>query len=224
MCDSGEDLLIIFDTPTFPRYNTVMVNKKDKNEVQEELEITTDHDHSDMIDPELSDIEDAEENKLKILKTKLKDAEEKSRDMHEELQRAKADFLNARKRLEDERARDKDRMTINHIEKLLPLCDSFFLAMQDTMAMEASDPKWRKGIEGTYTQLKSVLDSYKVTAFNPIGEQFDPTRHEALSMIHIDDEAQNNRIISIIQQGYELKVGDRNELIRPARVTVGTLE
>ncbi len=201
-----------------------MVNKKDKDEVHEELEITTDTDHSDMIDPELSDIEQSEENKLKILKTKLKDVEEKSRDIHEELQRAKADFLNARKRLEDERARDKDRLTINHIEKLLPLCDSFFLAMQDVSAMEASDPKWRKGIEGTYAQLKSLLNSYKVSAFNPVGEIFDPTRHEALSMVHVDDETQNNRIINIIQQGYELKVGDQSELIRPARVTVGTLE
>ncbi len=201
-----------------------MVNKKEKDEVHEELEITTDTDHSDMIDPELSDIEDAEDNKLKTFKTKLKDAEQKSRDLNEEVQRAKADFLNARKRLEDERARDKDRLTINHIEKLLPLCDSFFLAMQDTSAMDASDPKWRKGIEGTYAQLRSLLDSYKVTAYNPVGELFDPSRHEALSMVPVDDELQNNRIIHIIQQGYELKVGDSNELIRPARVTVGTLE
>lgn len=201
-----------------------MVNKKDKDEVHEELEITTDTDHSDMTDPELSDIEQSEENKLKTLKTKLIDTEEKCRNLNEEVQRAKADFLNARKRLEDERARDKDRLTINHIEKLLPLCDSFFLAMQDEKAMEASDPKWRKGIEGTYAQLKSLLDSYKVTAFNPVGEIFDPSHHEALSMIHVDDESQNNRVINIIQQGYELKVGDSNELIRPARVTVGTLE
>ena len=201
-----------------------MVNKKDLREVQDEIEITRDTDHADTTDPELSDIEDAEEDKLKTLKTKLKDAEEKSRDIHEELQRAKADFLNARKRLEDERARDKDRLTINHIEKLLPLCDSFFLAMQDVSAMEASDPRWRKGIEGTYAQLKSVMESYKVTAFNPVGELFDPARHEALSMIHVDDTDQNNRIINIIQQGYELTVGDSTELIRPARVTVGTLE
>ena len=201
-----------------------MVNKKDKYEVQDELEITTDTDHTDMIDPELSDIENEEDNKLKTLKTKLKEAEQKSRDLHEELQRSKADFLNARKRLEEERLRDKERSIIKHIEKLLPLCDSFFLAMQDTKALDASDPNWRKGIEGTYAQLKSVMDSYHITAFNPVGEEFDPSRHEALSMVHVEDATKNNRIISIIQQGYEIKQGDIKELIRPARVTVGTLE
>ena len=190
----------------------------------DDIKAIDDTDLTDTTDIELEETEATEANKIKVLRDKLQTADSKSRDLHEELQRAKADFLNARKRLEDERARDKDRLTINHIEKLLPLCDSFFLAMQDTHAMEASDPRWRKGIEGTYAQLKSVMDSYKVTAFNPVGELFDPSRHEALSMIHVDDESKNNRIISIIQQGYELTVGDQNELIRPARVTVGTLE
>ena len=201
-----------------------MVNKKDKYEVQDELEITTDTDHTDMIDPELSDIENNEDNKLKTLKTKLKEAEQKSRDLHEELQRSKADFLNARKRLEDERLRDRERAAVTHIEKLLPLCDSFYLAMRDTAALEASDPKWRRGIEGTYAQLKSIMDSYGISAYDPTGETFDPTRHEALSMITVTDPAMNNQIISVIQQGYEQKRGDQTELIRPARVTVGELE
>ncbi|MES2749440.1 MAG: nucleotide exchange factor GrpE [Patescibacteria group bacterium] len=201
-----------------------MVNKKDKHEGDEGLEITTDTDHSEMPDPELSDIEQNEENKLKTLKTKLKEAEEKNRELLEELQRTKADFLNARKRLEEDRARDKERSVIKHIEKLLPVCDSFFLAMQDVKAMDESDQKWRRGIEGTYAQLKSVMDAYHVVAFNPVGELFDPTRHEALSMVPVTDAEQNNRIINIIQQGYELKQGEKTELIRPARVTVGTIE
>lgn len=201
-----------------------MVNKKDKDEVHEELEITTDTDHSDMIDSELSDIEDAEENKLKTLKAKLNDSEERNREQLEESQRTKADFLNARKRLEEERLRDRERAMITHIEKLLPLCDSFFLAMQDSAALEASDPKWRRGIEGTYNQLKGIMDSYGITAFNPTGEIFNPALHEALSLVKVENPDQNNRIINIIQQGYELKRGDTTELIRPARVTVGTLE
>lgn len=217
-------VFLLFDTNLFCGYNTCMVNKKDTDEVQDDLEFTADTDTIETSDPELSDIEEAEDNKLKTLKTKLTDSEERNREQLEELQRTKADFLNARKRLEEERLRDRERAMITHIEKLLPLCDSFFLAMQDSASLEASDPKWRRGIEGTYNQLKGIMDSYGITAFNPTGEIFNPALHEALSLVKIENPEQNNRIINIIQQGYELKRGETTELIRPARVTVGTLE
>jgi molecular chaperone GrpE len=198
-----------------------MVNNKNTDEVQDDIEIDNDTVHTDTTDPELSDIEDVEENKLKTLKTKLKEAEEKNRDLHEELQRTKADFLNARKRLEDERAKDKSRQTINHIEKLLPVCDSFYLAMLDKDAWALADEKWRKGVEGILSQLNNVLSSYNITSYNPLGTTFDHARHEALSMIPVTDESQNNVIISVIQLGYEISQGDSTELIRPARVAVG---
>lgn len=198
-----------------------MVNKHDNNEVQDDIEITNDTNEIDSTDPELSDIEDAEENKLKTLRTKLKEAEDKARNLHEELQRTKADFLNGKRRLEEERVRDKERAAVTHIEKLLPLCDSFYLAMRDNAQLEALDPKWRQGIEGTYSLLKGIITSYGIVSYDPTGELFDPNRHEALSMISVTDKDQDNRIISVIQQGYEQTQGDTTEIIRPARVTVG---
>jgi hypothetical protein len=53
-----------------------MVNKKDTDEVQDELEITTETDTTETNDPELFEIENDEDNKLKTLKTKLKESEE----------------------------------------------------------------------------------------------------------------------------------------------------
>ncbi len=198
-----------------------MVNKKDTDEVQDDLEFTEDTDTTEASDPELSDIEDAEDNKLKTLKTKLKESEEKNRDLLEELQRSRADFLNGKRRLEDERARDKTRLTISHVEKLLPLCDSFYLAMLDKETWAKADEKWRKGVEGIASQLTSVMQSYKVTAFDPTGESFDHNRHEALAQVPVTDASHNNRVISVIQLGYEIEVDGNKELIRPARVTVG---
>ncbi len=198
-----------------------MVNKKDTDKVQDELEITTDTEHTDQSDPELFEIENDEDNKLKTLKTKLKDSEEKNRNLLEELQRSKADFLNGKRRLEEDRLRDKARLTISHVEKLLPMCDSFYLAMLDRETWEKADEKWRKGVEGIHTQLTSVLTSYGVTSFDPTGTQFDHNRHEALAQVPVTDEAQNNQVISVIQLGYEMEVNGTKELIRPARVTVG---
>ena len=198
-----------------------MVNKNDTDEVQDELEITNDTDTTEVSEPELSEIENEEENKLKTLKTKLKESEEKNRDLLEELQRSRADFLNGKRRLEDERARDKTRLTISHVDKLLPLCDSFYLAMLDKETWAKADEKWRKGVEGIASQLTSVMQSYKVTAFDPTGESFDHNRHEALAQVPVTDESHNNRVISVIQLGYEIEVDGNKELIRPARVTVG---
>jgi molecular chaperone GrpE len=200
-----------------------MVNKQDNDSVQDDIEITNDTTDTINIDTELEDAEATDANKIKSLREKLKEADAKYRDLHEEVQRNKADFLNARKRLEDERVRDRERVAFNHIEKLLPLCDSFHLAMMDTKALETIDPKWRQGIEGIYSQMKGLVESYGVTAYDPTGMEFDPTRHEALSMITVTDAAQNNRVITVIQQGYEQKRGVTTEIIRPARVTVGEI-
>jgi molecular chaperone GrpE len=200
-----------------------MVNKQDNDSVQDDIDITNDTTDTINIDTELEDAEATDANKIKSLREKLKEADAKYRDLHEEVQRNKADFLNARKRLEDERVRDRERVAFNHIEKLLPLCDSFHLAMMDTKALETIDPKWRQGIEGIYSQMKGLVESYGVTAYDPTGMEFDPTRHEALSMITVTDAAQNNRVITVIQQGYEQKRGVTTEIIRPARVTVGEI-
>lgn len=195
-----------------------MVNKKDSEVVQDDVEIT--NDNPDMAEPELEDIEENTDQKIKSLRTKLTNAEQEARTLREEMQRAKADFLNAKRRLEEERKLDKERTVVAHIEKLLPLCDSFYLAMLDTEAWEKGDEKWRKGVEGINAQLQNVLTSYNVKPYNPQGEQFDPHRHEALSSVPTDTQAEHNTVKSVIQLGYERTVGDSTDVIRPARVTV----
>lgn len=201
-----------------------MVNNNEQDMQNEDIETINESDTTNTTDIELEDQEETDAQKIKSLRDKLKEADSKNRNLLEEVQRSKADFLNARKRLEDERYRERERAAIAHIQKLLPLCDSFYLAMRDTAALEASDPKWRRGIEGTYAQLKGIMDSYGISAYDPTGETFDPMRHEALSMVTVTDPAQNNQIISVIQQGYEQRRDDTTELIRPARVTVGEIE
>jgi molecular chaperone GrpE len=170
---------------------------------------------------EIVDDEATAAQKLKVLRTKLQEATDKNRELHEEVQRTKADFLNARKRLEDEQVRSRERDTVKHIEKLLPLADSFYLAMLDKVAWEKADEKWRKGIEGINNQLTSILRGYGVSAVDPTGTIFDPVTHEALSTIPVTDEALHNQVITVMQLGYIRVSGDSEEIIRPARVTVG---
>ncbi len=195
------------------------MNKKTKNDdVHDDIE----HVDTDTIDEnELEDIEESSETKIKKLRTQLQESEKEKLQYLEDLQRAKAEFLNAKRRLEEERITDKERAVTKQIEKLLPMCDSFQMAMANKEAWDAIDTTWRRGVESIYTQLQSILTSYGVVEVNPIGVEFNPNEHEAMSSVSVTDTEQNNKIISVIQNGFIRTVGEKSELIRPARVIVG---
>jgi molecular chaperone GrpE len=201
----------------------VMVNKKHENKNQEDLEIT--NEDTEITEPDLADVEAREVDIIKSLRDKLKVCDQEKREILEETQRVKADFLNARKRLEEERLKDRERSIIGHIERLLPLCDSFQMAMADKESWDKADANWRKGVEGIYSQLQSILNSYNVKILNPVGQAFDPYKHEALSNVATDDEKQHDKIMTVIQMGYEMQRNDGTfEQIRPARVAIGVYE
>lgn len=198
-----------------------MVKKYDNNEA-DDIEITNEPTESTASTEE--DLEVTEEytaDTIKDLRAKLRAAEEAKRDSLEELQRQKADFLNAKRRLEEDKHNDRQRSLNKHIELLLPLCDSFYLAQHDTETWSAVDEKWRKGVEGIYNQLQNLLASYQVHAFDPTGHPFDPNRQEAISNVQVYDEAAHDTVVNVVQLGYERINETTTDVIRPARVVVG---
>ncbi len=200
-----------------------MVNKNDKQNTQDDVEITSMETEEN--EPELEEIENGVNGFNNTLRDKLKVCEAEKREVLEELQRAKADFLNAKKRLEEERLRDRERSLIKHIESLIPLCDSFQVAMSDKSVWEKADENWRKGIEGINAQLQNILSSSNVVVINPKGEHFSPHQHEALSTQRVEGIEAHEKVMEVVQMGYELKKNDgTTELIRPARVIIGTYE
>jgi len=198
-----------------------MVNIDNENE-EVDLEITNEE-QPEIEETELVDLEEKAGNKLKKMREKLARCDEEKKQILDESQRAKADFLNARKRLEEERIRDRVRYQQKHVMEMLPLCDSFQMAMSDKEAWEKADENWRKGIEGIHTQLLKILESYGVKAVDPVGEHFDPHKHEAIGTEEVDDEKLKDTVISVVQRGYEMTHGDTAEIIRPARVTTGVM-
>jgi molecular chaperone GrpE len=197
-----------------------MVNKKHNDTAQDDVEITSED--TDTHEPELEELEEKQDSFNNTLRDKLKACETEKREILEEAQRTKADFLNARKRLEEERKRDRERSTISHIEDLIPLCDSFQVAMGNKEVWEKADANWRKGIEGINAQLQNILAQNQVRSINPVGEAFNPHAHEALSTAPVTDKKAHDTVVAVIQMGYELTRGDgTTELIRPARVVIG---
>lgn len=200
-----------------------MVNMNNNDKHEEEVEITNE-DQPEIEESELVDLEEKADNKLKKLREKLARCEEEKKTILDESQRARADFLNARKRLEEERANDRIRYKKQHVMELLPLCDSFQMAMSDVDTWEKADKSWRTGIEGIHSQLMRLLEQYHVRAFDPQGEHFNPHSHEAVGMETVEDEKLKDTVISVVQRGYEMKIGDTTEIIRHARVTIGNIE
>lgn len=168
-------------------------------------------------DLELEDVEGSLSEKLKQLRSELKESQKEKQQYLDGWQREKADLLNIKRRAGEEVERERERALESHIERLLPLCDSFEMAMNNTEAWEKADPVWRKGIEQIHTQLQSILTSYGVEGVGTVGEAFDPYQHEAVSSEQVTDEKQHNTVTAIYQKGY--RVGER--LVRPAKVIVG---
>lgn len=189
-------------------------------------EITTDIDNqavNEQSEIDLTDTEEMAEVKIKTLREKLARCEEERRHAVEDVQRHRAEFLNAKKRLENDTAIQVTRAKQAFIASIIPLCDSFTMAMSNQDTWEAVDTTWRKGVEGIYAQLQSVLTQYQVTAHTPEGEPFDPNRHEAVGEVAVINTDDQGVIQTVIQPGYTMSGEDNHEiLVRPARVIVGT--
>lgn len=165
--------------------------------------------------------EEGAASKMKKMQHKAKALDTEKKQILEELQRCKADSLNAKKRYEEEKSTAVDRSQVKFIESLLPLCDSFHMAMGNTEVWQQVDEKWRKGIEGIRMQLDAVLKQYNVETQEPLGEEFDPKKHEALSEQEVDKAEDHGKILQLVQVGYLMRMGDKETLVRPARVIVG---
>ena len=95
------------------------------------------------------------------------------------------------------------------------------LAVRDSLEMglaageDADIESLRQGKEATLKQLVTVLERFGVEELDPLGEPFDPTMHEAMTMQPSAD-AEPGSVLSVFQKGYALN----GRLLRPARVVV----
>ncbi|MCE4542837.1 MULTISPECIES: nucleotide exchange factor GrpE [unclassified Caballeronia] len=131
--------------------------------------------------------------------------------LKEDFLRAKAEAENVRRRSQEDVAKAHKFAIENFAENLLPVLDSLEAALAD----QSSDlAKVREGVELTLRQLTGALEKGRVIAVNPVGEKFDPHRHQAISMVPAEQDP--NTVVTVLQKGYV--IADR--VLRPALVTV----
>ena len=160
--------------------------------------------------------EKKDKEKLRDLRSALKQSQTESRENLTALQRSRADYVNLKKELDEIRTVTKQKTIQSMVEDILPVLDSFDMAMGNTAAWEAVDKNWRTGIEYIYSQLKNTLESYGVSAIDTAGVRFDPNIHEPMETITTDIESQDDMVQKIVQKGYQ----SNDRVIRPAKVVV----
>ena len=139
--------------------------------------------------------------------TELEQAQADAASHLSDLQRLNAEYVNFSKRAKREQEAARGRGVEDVLSALLPVLDDITRAKQ---AGELSGP-----FEAISDKLGGILSKYGVEAFGEIGEEFDPTLHEAL-MHQPSAEATSTTITALVETGY--KIGDR--VVRAARVVV----
>jgi molecular chaperone GrpE len=126
--------------------------------------------------------------------------------------RAQADFENYRKRAAREAAVAGERARGGLVRELLPVVDNLERALASA---QEGEQHLAEGVRLVHSELIAVLERNGVEQFDPRGEAFDPTVHEALST-RTEDGAEPGVVLDVIEKGYRTN----GAVLRPARVVV----
>jgi molecular chaperone GrpE len=128
--------------------------------------------------------------------------------------RAQADFENYRKRAAKEAAAAGERAKSGLLRELLPIVDNLERALASA---GQGEQHLAEGVQLVHAELIAVLERNGVEQFDPVGERFDPTEHEALSM-RDQDGAESGLVVDVVEKGYRTN----GTILRPARVVVSS--
>jgi molecular chaperone GrpE len=129
--------------------------------------------------------------------------------------RAQADFLNYKRRTEQEKREMGIYANTQLILALLPVLDDFERAF-NSISHKHAKTDWMDGIRLVEKKLKTVLEAQGLSPIKAVGETFDPNLHEAL----MHTKGEDGIVVQEMQKGYKLN----DKVIRPSQVAVGNGE
>ncbi len=148
---------------------------------------------------------------LADLEAKLAAALADAAKLREDFLRAKAETENIRRRAADDVAKAHRFGVEGFAGALLAVRDSLDAALTvENTSLES----FKEGVEITARQLDAVFDKFAIKVIDPVGEKFDPHRHQAISQVESGQPP--NTVVAVLQKGYLL----HDRVLRPALVTV----
>ena len=188
------------------------MNKKDKS-IKDDNDVLSE----ESLNGKEKDLENSNEVKEETDENIATPTYEELFDQNEELEksllRANADLDNALKRTFSEVEKAHKYGIEKLLIELLPIIDNLESAISNLSEKATKEDK--EGIELTLKSFESTLDKFGLVPIYPDNEEFNPEKHEAVSMEE-DDKKKDGYIGKVFQKGWEL----HSRVLRPARVTV----
>lgn len=168
--------------------------------------------------------EEGLQERLKKMRKELESCRKEKEEYLAGWQRAKADFINARK--DEERGREAFLKFAGEriLREFLVIGDSLELALklkssEGSPADLSADARAsaKAGLEQIYSQFWELLKQHGVTPIESVGKKFNPLEHESLEEEEVSEEAKDNMVQEELQKGWML----HERVLRPAKVKVG---
>ncbi len=152
-------------------------------------------------------------NKSASLEEQLKAEQAKAEDYFNKLQRTHADFINYKRRVEQERSGFTQQAEGNLMLTILPVIDDLERAL-DAVPEDIQDHSWVDGIKHIHRKLVSALEARGLKRIEAIGADFDPNYHESAALT----QGEEDKVVDEIKPGYTLY----GKVLRPCTVLVGS--
>ena len=180
-----------------------------EEETTDDVVYDTDVDSDNLTDPK---------EKIAKLKKKIKEIEAQKNEYMNGWQRERADFVNFKKRAEEEKKDYVRFANENLLEEMLTVLESFDMAFMNKEQWNSVPENWRVGVEYIHSQLVKILDENGLKEFIPkIGDKFDVNLHIAEDMKPVEKEKEDNTITAVIKKGYIMNT----KVIIAPKVVVG---
>jgi len=191
-----------------------MENNQDKKSKKEEHFEVTDTDNLDENTREEEGAIASDENFISDL-----DHAGQLDELNDRLLRMAAEMENLRKRSLKEREDAIKYSTTKFARDIITVADDLERAIESVKEFDFETNDAMKtlydGVELTLRSLTQIFSRNGIERFDPLGEKFDPTMHEAMFEVP-NSENESGIVVHLVEPGYRLN----DRILRPARVGV----
>lgn len=167
------------------------------------------------VDQDTAKKEPEEKQSSEETEKKLSDLQKKYDELEDKYLRAEAEMQNMTKRFKKEQQQLLKYEGQDLIREILPVIDNLNRALQIDVKENGSE-QLKRGIEMVQRDMEKALKDNDVTKIEALGQTFDPTLHQAVKAVPVEEGQKAETIVEVYQDGYMLK----DRVLRPAMVVV----